>query len=114
MPASEAIVGRDMESNGSKMLLGILRSTGGGRAVVEGDVGVGKTTFVNYGRYLWETEAKEKRHAVSDQFAIVMGSPKIRHAVRDELTAVRRLNCNLSKLMGKSLHILQQLERVTL
>lgn len=54
LPVSKAIVGRDMESTESKMLSGVLRSGGGGRAVVEGDVGVGKTTFVNYHRYLWE------------------------------------------------------------
>jgi predicted transcriptional regulator len=60
LPVSKAIVGRDMESTESKMLLGVLRSAGGGRAVVEGDVGVGKTTFVNYHRYLWEVEAEDK------------------------------------------------------
>lgn len=42
------------------MLMGVVRSTGGGRAVVEGEIGVGKTTFVNYHRYLWEVEAKDK------------------------------------------------------
>jgi hypothetical protein len=60
LPVSKAIVGRDMESTESKMLSGILRNVGGGRVVVEGDVGVGKTTFVNYHRYLWEVEAKDK------------------------------------------------------
>lgn len=49
-----------MDSPESKMLLGVLRSAGGGRAVVEGDIGVGKTTFVNYHRYLWEVEATDK------------------------------------------------------
>jgi hypothetical protein len=60
LPIGQAIVGRGMESPESKMLLGILRSMGGGRAIVEGDIGVGKTTFVNYYRYLWEAEATDK------------------------------------------------------
>lgn len=38
LPVSKAIVGRDMESTESKMLLGVLRSTGGGRAVVAAHV----------------------------------------------------------------------------
>lgn len=60
LPIAQAIVGREMESPESKMLLGVLRSPGGGRAVVEGDIGVGKTTFVNYPRYLWEVEATDR------------------------------------------------------
>ncbi len=52
LPIAHAIVGREMESTESRMLLAILRSPGGGRAVVEGEIGVGKTTFVNYHRYL--------------------------------------------------------------
>ena len=60
LPIGKAIVGRDVESTESKMLSGVLRSSGGGRVVVEGDIGVGKTTFVNYHRYLWEVEAKDR------------------------------------------------------
>ena len=47
-------------STESKLMTNFLRSTGGGRVVVEGDIGVGKTTFVNYHRDLWQTEAKTK------------------------------------------------------
>jgi hypothetical protein len=47
LPIAKAIVGRGMDSPESKMLLGVLRSAGGGRPVVEGDIGVGKTTFLN-------------------------------------------------------------------
>ncbi|MBM4331092.1 MAG: hypothetical protein FJ117_07665 [Deltaproteobacteria bacterium] len=47
LPISQAIVGRGMDSPESKMLLGVLRSAGGGRAVVEGDIGVGKEPFLN-------------------------------------------------------------------
>lgn len=60
LPIAQAIVGREMESTESRMLLAIIRSLGGGRAVVEGEIGVGKTTFVNYHRYLWEVEAQDK------------------------------------------------------
>ena len=60
LPIAQAIVGREMESPESRMLLGVIRSAGGGRAVVEGEIGVGKTTFVNYHRYLWEVEAQDK------------------------------------------------------
>ena len=34
------------------------KNPGGGRIVVEGEPGVGKTTFVNYHRYEWEFQAK--------------------------------------------------------
>lgn len=60
LPIAQAIVGREMESPESRMLLGVVRSVGGGRVVVEGEIGVGKTTFVNYHRYLWEVEAQDK------------------------------------------------------
>jgi hypothetical protein len=60
LPIAQAIVGREMEAPESRMLLGILRSPGGGRVIVEGEIGVGKTTFVNYHRYLWEVEAQDK------------------------------------------------------
>jgi Cdc6-like AAA superfamily ATPase len=35
-----------------------MKNPGGGRIVVEGEPGVGKTTFVNYHRYEWEFQAK--------------------------------------------------------
>ena len=60
LSVADAFVGRAMNSTESKLMTNFLRSTGGGRIVVEGDVGVGKTTFVNYHRYLWQTEAKTK------------------------------------------------------
>ncbi|MCI0694096.1 MarR family winged helix-turn-helix transcriptional regulator [candidate division KSB1 bacterium] len=60
LPIAQAIVGRGMESPESQLLTNFLRNPGGGRVIVEGDVGVGKTTFVNYHRYLWENEAKDK------------------------------------------------------
>jgi hypothetical protein len=60
LPVAEAFVGRGMNSPESQLMTNFLRSTGGGRIIVEGDVGVGKTTFVNYHRYLWQQEAKTK------------------------------------------------------
>lgn len=42
------------------LLTNFLRNPGGGRIVVEGDPGVGKTTFVNYHRQQWETAARHK------------------------------------------------------
>ena len=90
LPVSKAIVGRDMESTESKMLLGILRSAGGGRAVVEGDVGVGKTTFVNYHRYLWETEAKDK-----------LLTPATEIAISGNLSVATFVNNIIGALLGK-------------
>ena len=90
LPISKAIVGRGMESNESKMLLGVLRSTGGGRAVVEGDIGVGKTTFVNYHRYLWEVEAKDK-----------LLTPATEIAVSGNLTIASFVNNIVGALLGK-------------
>jgi len=60
LPITKAFVGRDEESEESRVMTNFFRNPGGGRVVVEGDVGVGKTTFVNYHRYLWEKEAKDK------------------------------------------------------
>lgn len=57
---SKAFVGRSMETNESKSLLNLIRNPGGGCVIVEGDIGVGKTTLVNYHRYLWEYEAEDK------------------------------------------------------
>lgn len=60
LPISKALVGRSLESNESRQLLRIISNPGGGCGIVEGDIGVGKTTFVNYHRYLWEKEAVDR------------------------------------------------------
>jgi hypothetical protein len=60
LSVAEAFVGRGEKSNEWQLLTNFLRNPGGGCAVVEGDVGVGKTTFVNLHRYLWENEAETK------------------------------------------------------
>lgn len=59
LPIEEAFIRRDGTSEESRVMTNFFRNPGGGRIVVEGDVGVGKTTFVNYHRYIWETEAKD-------------------------------------------------------
>lgn len=53
LPIATAFVGREMSNPESRTITNILRTPGGGRFVVEGEIGVGKTTFVNYHRYLW-------------------------------------------------------------
>lgn len=60
LPITKAFIGREMDSTESRILTNFFRNPGGGRVVVEGDVGVGKTTFVNYHRFLWEYEAQER------------------------------------------------------
>ena len=60
LPITKAYVGRDENSRENILLTNILCSPGGCRFVVEGDVGVGKTSFVNYHRQLWEKEAIDK------------------------------------------------------
>lgn len=92
LPISQAIVGREMDSPESQALLGVLRSAGGGRAVVEGEIGVGKTTFVNYHRYLWEVEAKDKLLTPAMEIALSSDA-----SLRDVLWNI------LSSLVGKIL-----------
>ena len=58
LSVAEAFVGRGEKSNEWRLLTNFLRNPGGGCAVVEGDVGVGKTTFANFHRYLWEKDER--------------------------------------------------------
>jgi len=60
LPVSKAFVGRGEDSKETRLMRNFLRNPGGGCIVVEGETGVGKTTFVNYHRYLWENIAKTK------------------------------------------------------
>lgn len=60
LPVAKAIVGRGWKSPEFRLLTNILKTPGGGRVVIEGDIGVGKTTFMNYHRFLWENKAKDK------------------------------------------------------
>lgn len=56
----EAYIPRAESAHTADLLTNFLRNPGGGRIVVEGDPGVGKTTFVNYHRQRWEKAAKHK------------------------------------------------------
>lgn len=56
----EAYIPRAEAATTADLLTNFLRNPGGGRVVVEGESGVGKTTFVNYHRQRWEKGAKHK------------------------------------------------------
>ncbi len=73
LSVAEAFVGRGIESAESRIMTNFLRNPGGGRIIVEGDVGVGKTTFVNYHRYLWENEAKTKLFTPASEISVQDG-----------------------------------------
>jgi len=60
LSVSEAYVSRGKGSEAASVLTNFFRNPGGGRIAVEGEPGVGKTTFVNYHRHQWETEAADK------------------------------------------------------
>lgn len=70
LPIAKAFIGREMDSKESLVITNFFRNPGGGRVVVEGDVGVGKTTFVNYHRYLWENEARDRLLTPSSETSV--------------------------------------------
>lgn len=59
LSVQEAYIPRSADTT-SDLMTNFLRNPGGGRVVVEGGPGVGKTTFVNFHRQRWETGAKHK------------------------------------------------------
>ncbi len=59
LPISEAYVGRGEDSREFQLITNIFSGVGGNRFIVEGEIGLGKTTFVNYHRYVWEHESKD-------------------------------------------------------
>ena len=70
LPIKDAFVGSQTTEE-MRLLNKILSSSGGARLVVEGPVGVGKTTFVNFHRYLWEYEPHGKKlFSASTEIAI--------------------------------------------
>jgi hypothetical protein len=70
LPIAKAFIGREMDSKESRLMTNFFRNPGGGRVVVEGDVGVGKTTFVNRHRFRWEHEAKERLLTPSSEISV--------------------------------------------
>ena len=60
LSVSKAFIVGESRQSSVTIMNNFLRGRGGGRIVVEGAVGVGKTTFVNYHRYKWEYEAGTK------------------------------------------------------
>jgi hypothetical protein len=57
----------------ASLLTNFLRNPGGGRIVVEGDPGVGKTTFVNFHRQQWETAARHKLISPAGEISVREG-----------------------------------------
>jgi Cdc6-like AAA superfamily ATPase len=60
LSVNNAYVSRKNGSAAASVLTNFFRNPGGGRITVEGEPGVGKTTFVNYHRHQWESEATDK------------------------------------------------------
>jgi hypothetical protein len=60
LSVTNAYVSRKKGSEAASVLTNFSRNPGGGRIVVEGEPGVGKTTFVNYHRHQWENEAADR------------------------------------------------------
>lgn len=60
LSVTNAYVSRKKGSEVASVLTNFFRNPGGGRIVVEGEPGVGKTTFVNYHRHQWENEAADR------------------------------------------------------
>ncbi len=56
----KAFIGRK-NTEESDLLLRLLGSPGGNRIVIEGEIGVGKTTFINYHRHFWEHKVKKEQ-----------------------------------------------------
>ena len=60
LSVSKAFIVGESRRSAVTLMNNFLSGHGGGRIIVEGEVGVGKTTFVNYHRYLWENTADPK------------------------------------------------------
>jgi len=73
LSVAKAFVGRDKGSSESSLMTNFLKNPTGGSIVVEGDVGVGKTTFVNYHRYVWEKKAKTKLLTPASEISVQGG-----------------------------------------
>lgn len=70
LPIADAIVGRGFETYESRSLCNVLCNPGGARIIIEGQVGVGKTTFVNYHRYIWENHSQDRLFTPQEEIAV--------------------------------------------
>lgn len=70
LPITKTFVGRGADSRESRFITNILRNPGGARFVVEGEIGVGKTSFVNFHRALWEKEAIDKLLTPEEEISV--------------------------------------------
>jgi hypothetical protein len=113
LSVADAFVGRAMTSPESTLMTNFLRSSGGGRVVVEGDVGVGKTTFVNYHRYLWQKEAKTKLLTPATEIS-VQGDWGTRELLLNVLTLLAgRLSLSMTPKKLESDHLLTEIQALT-
>lgn len=87
LPISEAIVGRDFDTKESKLITNILRNPGGGRVMVTGNIGVGKTTFINYHRYIWENHAQDKLFTTYKEI-VVTEEWRLRHFLVNTICSI--------------------------
>lgn len=60
LSVQEAYIPRAESTTTADLINNFLRNPGGGRIVIEGEQGVGKTTFVNFHRQRWGKAAKQK------------------------------------------------------
>lgn len=70
LPVKKAFAGRTSKSRENIFITNILCNPGGACFVVEGDIGVGKTSFVNYHRAMWENEAEDKLFTPEKEIAV--------------------------------------------
>ncbi|NUM37433.1 MAG: HTH domain-containing protein [Candidatus Brocadiae bacterium] len=70
LPIAEAMVGRGSDTKESQILTNFLRNRGGGRILIEGNIGVGKTTFINYHRYLWEHYSRDRLFTTNREISV--------------------------------------------
>lgn len=109
-----AYVPRVGKLNPGTVMTNFFKNPGGGRIVVEGEPGVGKTTFVNYHRYEWEHHAKQslispvsyvsvQRHWKEEDFLLHLLSSlsaRIRLEMRESEFAKDKLLKEVSAITG--------------
>ncbi|MGM0528910.1 MAG: hypothetical protein ACQERS_10915, partial [Bacteroidota bacterium] len=74
IPIQEAYIERAGTTRPGKLLNYFLGIPGGGSIAIEGKPGVGKTTFVNYYKYLWKTKSRKEKLFSSETEISVQGN----------------------------------------